>query len=216
MGDHGRHGHSVVAYVAWLCGNCTPVCPVGGHDGTVHGAFGKGKSTVAALCCAAGGELVSDDVVAIGQSGSAVTCRGIGKELRFRDSAREIAGLFLAPGPARRTTADGRLALKPTAASSDHNTISAVVLPQPGRHAQEVGLQPLGPAEAVVKLLGNARVPAMLPLDWQRRNFEVVSDLAGKTNVVEATMPWGPPFAVSAATMVQGTCPRCTVVTAAS
>lgn len=161
------------------------------------GFSGKGKSTVAALCCAAGARLVSDDVVPLapyrGQAGG-VACSGLGHELRLRPVAKAVVDLFPAPGPFRRITADGRLALRPALAPSEDNPLSAVVLPQPNRDAEIVTLRPLGPTEAVKELLSNSRVPRLGALDLQRPYFEVITALAASIPVVEAEIPWGPPF----------------------
>jgi hypothetical protein len=166
------------------------------------GFSGKGKSTVAALCCAAGARLVCDDVVPLARSSrepGGVACSGLGHELRLRPVAKEIADLFPAPGPFRRITADGRLALRPSLAPSEDNPLSAVVLPQPNRDAQAVTLRRLGPTEAVKELLSNSRIPALGSLDLQKPYFEVVTALAASVPVVEAQVPWGPPFRTASA-----------------
>ena len=158
------------------------------------GYSGQGKTTLAALCCAAGAELVSDDVVALVQVEKGMACFGLAHELRLREAAWEIADLFPPPGPARRSTADGRLALSPAVAPAEVNAISAVLLPVPVRGAFEPSVLPLAPPVALVKLLGNARVPAMVPISLQKPYFAAVSDLVTAAPVVEARVPWGPPF----------------------
>ena len=166
------------------------------NDQTVllAGPSGKGKTTVAALCCAAGAEFVTDDVVTLVTVGGEVACLGLGSELRLRGTAAGIADLFPPPGPPSRRTADNRLAIRPDRASTELNVISAVVLPQPARGIDRASIRALVPSAAAVQLLANSRIPAMVPLSMQKPFFEAVADLAGAVPVMEARVPWGPPF----------------------
>ena len=158
------------------------------------GHSGSGKTTLAALCCAAGAQLVTDDVVPLTRAGDGFFCVGLSRELRLRDAARVVAGLFPSPGPACRPTADGRLAIRPPAADNEANLVSAVVLPRPDREARDVSMAVVSPAKAVLLLLANARIPSMVLAPMQAAYFEVVADLAQQVPVVEAIVPWGPPF----------------------
>ena len=157
------------------------------------GSSGRGKTTMAALCCAAGANFITDDLVALEPLGGDVFSVGLASELRLRESAREIAGLFPSPLTSRQT-ADGRMALRPPPADAERLAVSAVVLPQPSRDSQALALRPVAASDAVTAILANSRVPAMAPVDWQRRYFEVAADLASNVPVVVATVPWGPPF----------------------
>jgi hypothetical protein len=165
------------------------------------GSSGWGKTTLAALCCAAGARLVADDLVAMETSGAAVVSTGLASELRLRESAKEILSLF-ASQPSWRWTADGRMALRPARAEGERHVVSAVVLPRPSREPADLELRSLRPAEAVSAILANSRVPAMVPIDWQQRYFGVAADLATSVPVVVATVPWGPPFTTAAATEI--------------
>lgn len=163
------------------------------------GHSGRGKSTVAALCCAAGAELVADDVAALQAGPGGVACKGLGAELRLRPQAFAIADLFSPALPEGRRTDDGRLAIRPPRAPSEHNVVSAVVFPQPVRTSSEVVTRRLKPAQAVLTLLGNARIAGMVPAAMQRRYFETVAALVASVPVLEAQVPWGPPFATTVA-----------------
>ncbi|SRR5579875_158310 len=158
------------------------------------GPSGTGKTTLAALCCAAGAELVADDVVALAARDGAVASVGLGRELRLRSAAQAVAELFPPPGPPRRWTADGRLAIQPAGAEDEVNDISVVVVSRPDRLSRDVIAHRLAPTPAVAHLLGNSRLPALVPMSLQQLYFEVVADLAAKAPVVEARVPWGPPF----------------------
>jgi hypothetical protein len=158
------------------------------------GRSGLGKSTVAALCCAAGAQLVADDVVPLRNDAEGVVCTGLGHELRLRPQASEIAGLFSPPLASTRLTADGRLALRPPRAVDEQNLVSAVVLPRPVRDGTEVLTRRLEPGRAMLHLLANARIGGLAQASLQKAYFETVSALATSVPVLEATVPWGPPF----------------------
>lgn len=163
------------------------------------GRSGTGKTTIAALCCAAGAQFVSDDVVSLEAGPGGVACVGLSRELRLREQAQGIADLFSLPLLGRRITADARLALSPTRAPDERNVVTAVVLPHPARWARHVELRRLCPSEAVAALVGNARIPCLVPLDLQRAHFETVAQLAAEAPVFEAIVPWGLPFELSPA-----------------
>lgn len=160
----------------------------------IAGHSGHGKSTVAALCCAAGAELVADDVAALQIGPGGIACRGLGSELRLRPQAFGIADLFSPVLPGGRQTDDGRLAIRPPRAHSEHNVVSAVLFPRPVRDCSEVVTSPLEPARAMRTLLANARIPGMVQTAMQKDYFETVATLVASVPVLEARVPWGPPF----------------------
>lgn len=165
----------------------------GGLTVLFAGESGRGKTTMAALCCAAGAKFITDDVVPLVQRGGHAMCFGLSSELRLRGSAYSIADLFPLEVP-RRMTADNRLALQPSLAESELNGVSAVVLPRPARETSLLGISKVPPSKAAVQLLANARIPGMVPVDLQRPYFEAVAGLANEVPVLEVTVPWGPPF----------------------
>jgi hypothetical protein len=168
------------------------------------GPSGMGKTTSAALCCAAGARFISDDVVNLERGADGTACVGLGSELRLREQATSIADLFPPPPLERRMTADGRLALKPPRPHQERNMVTAVALPRPVRGPEHVSVHRLRPTEAVAALLGNARIPDMVPPRWQRAHFEAVANLAAEVPVLEVRVPWGPPFSAAVAAEVLG------------
>ena len=158
------------------------------------GCSGIGKSTVAALCCAAGARFVADDVVALQQGPEGIASAGLGTELRLRPQAFHLAELFRPRLTLQRLTADGRLAIRPPRAPKEHNVISAVFLPRPTRDSSEVMMRPLEPTQAMLRLLANARIQGMVPVDMQKVYFGTVSALAASVPVLEVRVPSGPPF----------------------
>ena len=171
-----------------------------GYDTIVFtGPSGLGKTTAAALCCAAGARFISDDVVSLEDGPGGVACVGLGSELRLREQAMGIADLFPPPPLECRMTADGRMAVKPPRPEQERNVVSAVVLPRPVRGPEHVTVRRLRPSESVAALLSNARIPDMVPPDWQRTHFQMVANLAAGVPVLEARVPWGPPFSTAVA-----------------
>lgn len=150
------------------------------------GASGMGKSTLAAALCGHGHALVADDVLRVDTD--AVAYPG-STENRLRVGARELA----AGAPDVRETADGRLALR-SAAAAEPLPLAACVVPRPSRTAREVSVHRLAGARAFVRMSQFPRVlgwrdPAVLD-----RAFQDLADLVARVPVLEATVPWGPPF----------------------
>jgi hypothetical protein len=162
------------------------------------GQSGRGKSTVAALLCRHGAKLVTDDVLVV-DAGPPPSCRGDARALRLRAAAFEIAG-DAAHDEARRTS-DDRLAFEPDRAGREPLTLGAVVIPSPSRTADEVRLRRLSGSDAFRALLCFPRIHGWRRSEVLQRDFLVLSRLAGAVPVLEAEIPWGPPFAddVSAA-----------------
>src|SRR6202035_3906328 len=102
----------------------------------IIGPSGVGKTTVAALCCAAGATLVSDDVLALDASVPPQIAGGW-PELRLRPTAVGIVDLFPAR-PIERPTADGRLAVLCPAIGTERLELAALVVPRPSRSATDV------------------------------------------------------------------------------
>lgn len=157
------------------------------------GPSGTGKTTLAALCCAVGAKLVSDDLVVLKPEDGAVAIAGLSSELRLRRPVQELARLF-PEGTPMRDTVDGGIAVAPVRADSERNRISVVVMPQPARNLPGIQTRGLSPLAAVVQLLGNARTPGLVAATLQEGYFAAVTDLAALVPVIEATVPWGPPY----------------------
>jgi hypothetical protein len=155
------------------------------------GQSGRGKSTVAALMCVDGAELVTDDVLRV-DTGSPVTCVGGAPELRLREKAAPIVDDD--PDASTRTTADDRLAFAPTVAPPESLPLAGIVVPAPSRTATAVETERLDPGSALVALLSFPRVHGWQCREVLQREFGVLSQLANDVPVHTATIPWGPPF----------------------
>lgn len=155
------------------------------------GQSGRGKSTVAALLCLDGAQLVTDDVLTV-DSGPPVTCVGGASELRLRTAAAAI--LDARPDSPSRTTADARRAFSPQPAPSGSLPLTGVVIPSPSRTAQDVEIRRLPPSDALFALLSFPRVHGWRHADVLSRDFTRLSRIVNLIPVYEATIPWGPPF----------------------
>jgi hypothetical protein len=118
------------------------------------GASGQGKSTMAALFCAAGASLVTDDVLPLefGTGDAAVVhCVRAGREIRLREKSAALAGRF-GGDTMVRVTEDARHAVAPASTTLDRLPISAIVLPRPDQEHPDVRARTLGVGEASLRL----------------------------------------------------------------
>ncbi len=178
-------GFAVLHGSAVCWGNSTVLFT--GHPGT-------GKTTVAALCCAAGARFVTDDLVPLVKTDAGMACVGLSNELRLREGAAGVADLFAPPGVPRRTTADDRLAIQPPPAGNERNLVGAVVLPRPSRGDERVSITVLSPSAGMAALLANSRIPGLVDQSLKRPYFEAAAELATTVPVIEARLPWALPY----------------------
>ncbi|MBB4906284.1 hypothetical protein [Actinophytocola algeriensis] len=158
---------------------------IGGSAVAFVGSSGMGKSTLAAALCGLGCSLVSDDLLRV--DGGMVHPGAT--ENRLRENARELAS-----GDTYET-ADGRLALRPTALVDAPLPLAACVVPRPSRDVTEVALRRLGTAEALLRLSRYPRVLGWSDAASMATTFQGLGDLVERVPVFEAAIPWGPPFA---------------------
>lgn len=154
---------------------------------------GVGKSTLAALACARGARFVTDDVLRLHESeDGTMRCWPGATENRLRRDVADLSGGY--EGTATKTSADGRTVWSPPVTRFDTCRLEAIVLPQPDRDHDELGLRPLAPGTAVVEL---SRRPRLLGWSDERiraQTFLNLSGIARTVPVYAARVPWGPPF----------------------
>jgi hypothetical protein len=155
------------------------------------GQSGRGKSTMAALMCVDGADLITDDVLRV-ELGPPVTCIGGAPELRLREKAMSIARAQ--PTTAVRTTADERLAFAPQVTEVRPRPLAAIVIPSPSRTAAQVEAEVIEPSRALFALLAFPRVHGWRDNAVLAREFATLSQVVNQVPVFEATIPWGPPF----------------------
>jgi hypothetical protein len=170
----------------------------------VVGPSNQGKSTVAAILCAAGAALLTDDVLVIDvDPGPIVMARRGSCELRLRPGTEMIADRFPA-AIVRRPTADQRIALLPPAVAEPRIPLSAIIFPRPVREATEMHARRLSMGEAALLLGANQRIEGWRDAAVLRGQFEAVSDIVTRVPVIELTLPWGPPYAPDLAAQIWG------------
>jgi hypothetical protein len=156
------------------------------HAVAFVGKSGMGKSTLATALCAEGYPLISDDLLRVDAE---LLVHPGATETRLRPAARELAG------EAGYETADGRLALTPGLVAADPLPLATCVIPGPTRDATDVTVRRLRPVEALVRLSSYPRVLGWTDKPTMAAAFQALADLVERIPVVEAIIPWGPPFA---------------------
>lgn len=158
----------------------------------VIGPTGAGKTTVAALMCADGATLLTDDLLRIDfEDGTPVCHRGT-QRLRLRESAAAVGEMI--PAASLESTEDDRIAVGFSSTAPAVAELAAIIVPSPDRTAERLSTCRLSAGEALRVLLRTPRTAwskAEAPL---RNHLEGVASLAAETPVVSATIPWGPPF----------------------
>jgi hypothetical protein len=160
---------------------------------------GQGKSTMAALFCATGAGLVTDDVLPLtfgdgSQGTDRVHCVRAGHEIRLREKSASLVDRF---GPAAevRVTADDRRALAPAPTQLERLPLTAVVLPRPDRDHDDVSARRVPPGEAALFLTRCQRIEGWHGAEFLRPHFDASLAVVESVPVFEVQVPWGPPFA---------------------
>jgi len=193
---------TVSAFVLAMRGRCVlhgSAVEVDGRAIAFVGISGQGKSTMAAMFCAQGASLVTDDVLPLGfefETGSpdSVHCLRSSEEIRLRRNAVSLADYFDDP-TAIRLTPDERYAVKPLVTALEKIPLAAVVLPRPDREISRVGVRTLPNGEASFWLNRCQRIEGWRDRDLLSRQFADAGRVAASVPVFEVTVPWGPPFA---------------------
>jgi hypothetical protein len=150
------------------------------------GKSGMGKSTLATALSLEGYPLLSDDLLRVDAE---LLVHPGATETRLRPAARSLAG------NAGHGTADGRLALRPALLADGPLPLAACVIPGPSRDVEDVTVRRLRPVEALLRLSSYPRVLGWTEPKTMARTFQALGDLVERIPVLEATIPWGPPFA---------------------
>lgn len=158
------------------------------------GQSGRGKSTSAALCLAAGARPVSDDVLVVEPHDGLVRCLGSGAELRLREKAADMVALFSPDSTATTRTADNRLSLRAGPPVSDPILLDRIVIPRPMRDQVVLEVEDLPSADALFALLGFPRIEGLTGSDFAVQQFNHHAALVRNVPVSVAAIPWGPPW----------------------
>ena len=174
---------------------------VGGQVVAFVGRSGMGKSTVATLCCAAGGRLVTDDVLRL-TPGARPCCYLGASELRLRQ-AHEVTAAFT-HRPDMSGTGDGRSAVRAAASAEELLPLAAIVVPLPDREVKAPAVDRLKGPDGLLALLHFPRIVGWEDGPTQAQQFGLLADVAGSVPVFTARVPWGPPFAAGVARALMG------------
>lgn len=159
------------------------------------GNSGQGKSTMAALMCAGGARLITDDVLNVDLDANSAYARLGATELRLRKGADELASLFADEDRANwRTSADQRQVLRLADDALDAAALKAIVIPLPDRTLRDVELTTLPPKDAAFVLLQFLRLTGWRDPAIASGHFSAMVDIAKRVRVCVAKVPWGPPF----------------------
>ncbi len=178
----------VLALALALMGRpCLHASAVSIGDGAVAFAApsGGGKSTLAALACLAGAELVADDILALGVETPEVRCLTGSRELRLRPATAQL--LAGAPWP-RRKTADAKVAVLAGREDPAAPRLAAIVLPVISADGT-TRIEPVGGSAAIRALLACARVVSLQTPEHHMTMLELVATLASTIPVYRVTMP---------------------------
>lgn len=156
------------------------------------GYSGMGKSTLAALMCAEGARVITDDVLPI-TPGTVPRVRLGATGLRLRPGARELAADFAAGAARHQVSADERHVLIPQGDAPDQLPLAALLVPAPNRQGR-LELQPLPQKDALLAILKFPRLMGWCDQRVQTDMFRHAAALAARLPVFIAHVPWGPPF----------------------
>jgi hypothetical protein len=161
------------------------------------GGSGRGKTTLAALCCAAGAALVSDDVLRVESSDGRAWCFSGSRELRLRPAAAELAGIL---DSGREHTVDGRVGVRPRWGGTGRLPLVAVVAPACVHGGDRLQIERRRGRQAVMELISHPHATGWADAESARRDFSVLTGLTTSVPVYRAQVPWGPPFSPAWAT----------------
>jgi len=188
---------NIVSYVLTMAGRyvlhaSAVELPMGGAVGFV-GPTARGKTTCAALLCAEGCGLVSDDVLVVDLDADVPRCRRGASMLRLRTQQADLVSRFTR-APAVSTTPDGRVGVHPGHLAGDDVPLEAIVVPSPSRDCSAVATKRLSGSDAVAVLVAMPRIEGWRSPTLVTRLFEQATALAQAVPVIQAKIPWGPPF----------------------
>lgn len=163
----------------------------GGRTVALVASSGGGKSTLAAMVCAAGASLVTDDVLRVEMAGAGVSCyRGTGA-LRLRPGSKALAtgGAYDDDGGER--SADGRHLLSAPPTAQDTVGLDAIVIPRLRPADQPLVRTELDAKAGLFALLAHPRVESWVEPATAAAQFTKLVTLVDRVPVAYLDVPWG-------------------------
>jgi hypothetical protein len=161
---------------------------VGGRTLGIAGPPEAGKSSLAALFCADGAKLVTDDVLRVDIDGDEAICFPGPGAIRLRPRGAALATNF--PAAPRTATIDGRIAVSPERAASEGMRLDALMLPRLVAEDAPLTVERLDPADAVAAL-GRASAYRPFPPKVLIRSFHRNAELVARLPVFRGDVPIG-------------------------
>lgn len=166
------------------------------------GGSGMGKSSLAAVLCAYGAQLVTDDVLRLHADHGHCRCFSGTGQLRLRQNAQALAEHF--PAVQRNATPDERIAINLT----DTQTLprlGAIVIPRLARNCQALKLERIPPARALLYLMAYPRIQESSQKSERQRQLDFLGRIAVSVPLFTAEIPWGLPLPRTlAAELIEG------------
>ena len=154
------------------------------------GESGMGKSTLAALLCADGARLITDDLLRLLPDGLDFRCFAGTRQLRLRPGAALVAENF--PACRRGTTADHRIAV-----TMDENQsmpgLAAIVIPRLSRERKALKVRRLQRSASLFHLMAFPRLAGLQQKHHLQRQLDFFGHIAARIPIFEAAIPWGQP-----------------------
>jgi hypothetical protein len=191
--SHILFSGTVLARILTLAGECILHASAVRRDGKAMGFVGHsgaGKSTLAALMCARGGRLITDDLLRLVPRNGAFDCISGTSSIRLRPAAVSLT--LHMPGTVGEE-ADGRTSVT-LEEEADRFPLGVLVFPQPSRTASEVQTRRLDPGEALLSLTSAPRTLGWVDPEMLKASFRWNARLAREVPTFAAEIPWGPPF----------------------
>jgi hypothetical protein len=164
------------------------------------GSSGMGKSSLAALLCAHGARLITDDLLRLQEDGDGWRCYPGAGQLRLRPDA---AARSKFPADLLETTADDRVAVK-LAVCQSMPRLGAIVIPHPSRRCDALKLERLPPARALLSLMAYPRIQESAQKQQRQRRLDFLGRIATSVSIFDAEIPWGLPFPPQLAAALAG------------
>lgn len=196
---------TVSAFLLVLKGLCVLHASSVSVDGValaIAGPSGGGKTTLATQLCAAGAELITDDVLPLDFGVDSVDVVGTSAELRLRQGASELTSRFAEP-VSTRMTVDDRVALAAPRSGLELHRLAAILLPQAVSDLENVEVEQLTPMRALFELSCHTRI-ALQDLELLARQFQQLAVVTERVPVYRVRTPWGPPFRHDLADQILG------------
>lgn len=187
---------NVIATLLMLSGECVlhaSAVEVNGRAVAFVGHSGGGKSTLAALACAAGARFVTDDLLRVSLGEHDARCyRGLGMARLRPGASTHLIGPADVNTP---RTADDRRLLQMKLCSDACPPLSAVIIPRLSRTVSTLQMNSLLTAKSIYELSAFLRIIGWRNREVIARQFHLLGRLIRNITVREVVVPWGPPFA---------------------